>query len=392
MDILHVIASVDPQGGGPVEVVLTFGLALARMGHHSEVLCLDAPDAEWLPDFPLQTFALGPGISSYQYSRHLVPWLQKNQARYSCIIIHGIWRYSSFGAWLALRRHQTPYYVFTHGMLDPWFKKTYPLKHLKKWLFWPWSDYRVLRDAAAVLFTCQEEKELARHSFWLYDCNEAVVPLGIAAPQGDAVQQKLGFLQCFPQLENKRLMLYLGRIHPKKGCDLLLEAFAAVVKLNPNFHLVIAGPDSVGWQNELQLKTQQLEIESHVTWPGMLSGDLKWGALRAAEVFVLPSHQENFGIAIVEAMACGLPAIVSNKVNIWREIQADGAGLVVEDTLAALTQATIDWMGRSPESRRYMGQRARESFSQNFEVDRSARRLLDILSATRAKNSEILEV
>jgi hypothetical protein len=98
----------------------------------------------------------------------------------------------------ALRGIGQHYFVFPHGMLDPWFKRTYPFKHLKKWLYWPWAEYRVLRDAQAVLFTCEEEKRLARESFWLYRCNERVVTLGIARPSGDTTAQRELFLAAIP--------------------------------------------------------------------------------------------------------------------------------------------------------------------------------------------------
>src|SRR5213076_1488953 len=114
------------------------------------------------------------------------------------------------------------------GMLDPWFKRTYPLKHLKKWIYWPWADYRVLRDARAVLFTTEEERLLARQSFWLYRCREAVVDYGTAGPTGDAARQRESFRSAFPMLRDTRNLLFLSRLHPKQGCDTLLAAFARV--------------------------------------------------------------------------------------------------------------------------------------------------------------------
>ena len=150
-------------------------------------------------------------------------------SRYDAVIVNGIWQFHSFGAWRALRNSSTPYVLFTHGMLDPWFKKQYPLKHLKKWMYWPWAEYRVLRDAQAVLFTCEEERVLARESFWLYRCNEVVVSYGTAKPKGDPELERQEFFTRYPELRGKKLALFMGRIHPKKGCDLLIEAFAKVL-------------------------------------------------------------------------------------------------------------------------------------------------------------------
>src|SRR5258706_5140390 len=126
-------------------------------------------------------------------------------------------------------------------MLDPWFKRAYPLKHLKKWLYWPWGDYRVLRDARAVLFTSDEERLQARRSFWLYRANEEVVAYGTTAPPENAVALREGFLSMHPELRGRRLLLFLSRIHEKKGCDLLVRAFAELAGTEPTLHLVMAG-------------------------------------------------------------------------------------------------------------------------------------------------------
>jgi glycosyltransferase involved in cell wall biosynthesis len=189
-------------------------------------------------------------------------------------------------------------------MLDPWFKRTYPFKHLKKWAYWPWANYRVLRDAKAVLFTTEQERQLARQSFWLYQADEVVVGYGTSAPPGAAEKQRELFLSSFPHLRGQLILLFLSRIHPKKGVDLLIEAFAASAPRDWGLQLVIAGPDQVGWQSKLQHRAVELGIADLITWPGMLTGDLKWGAFRAAHLFCLPSHQENFGIVVAEALAC----------------------------------------------------------------------------------------
>ena len=185
MKILHIIRSVDPAGGGPIEGVKQLGAVLARLGHQIEVASLDAPDASWLSGFPLQHHPLGPAKLKYGFSMRFVPWLREHAVDYDAIVVNGIWQYHSFGTWRALHKSHKPYVVFTHGMLDPWFRHTYHLKHVKKWMYWPWAEYRVLRDAAKVLFTCDEERILARESFGLYKVNEAVVSYGTAGPSGD---------------------------------------------------------------------------------------------------------------------------------------------------------------------------------------------------------------
>lgn len=381
MRVLRIITSTDPKAGGPIEGLCQSAHALESLGCKTEVACLDSPDVPWLKNFAFPVHALGPGKSAYQYSSRFVPWLRRQASEYDAIILHGLWQYIGYGTWLGVHRRNTPYFVFTHGMLDPWFKRTYPLKHIKKRLYWRWGEYRVLRDARAVLFTCEEERLLARESFRPYRCNEVVVNYGTAAPQGDPVQQRSAFLDQYPELSGKRILIYLSRIHPKKGCDLLLEAFSHSAERDPALHLVMAGPDQVGWQQELQKQATHLGISKRVTWTGMLSGDLKWGAYHAAEVFVLPSHQENFGIVVAESLACGKPVLISNKVNIWREIEQAGAGFVANDDLKGTISLIERWLAAPEKQRFIMGQKAIQCFNDRFEVHRAAQSLKDVLCA-----------
>ncbi len=386
MKILNVISNTDPAGGGPIEAIKQLGMAQVSAGHQVEVASLDSPHAPYLSHCPLPIYPLGPGRTSYSYSRRLVPWLYAHGREYDAVIVNGIWQFHSFGTWRALRKSDTPYVLFVHGMLDPWFKKQFPVKHLKKWAYWPWAEYQVLRDARAVMFTCEEERVLARSSFWLYRCNEVVVGLGIGEPEGTPQLHRQAFTARYPELVGKRLALFMGRIHPKKGCDLLIDAFAQVLGRHPEWHLVFAGPDQVEWRNELDRRAEWLGIADRITWTGMLSGAMKWGALRSAEVFVLPSHQENFGVVVSEALAVGVPTLMSNKVNIWREIQADGAGIVADDTLEGTCELLRSYVGMSTEERFAMRRRARPCFEARFEIKKAAKRLQSVLAGVTGIN------
>jgi glycosyltransferase involved in cell wall biosynthesis len=317
---------------------------------------------------------------NYSYCPRLIPWLLEHAHEYDAVIVNGLWQYHGLATRRAMRRLGRPYYVFTHGMLDPWFKRTYPLKHLKKWLYWPWAEYRVLRDAAAVLFTCQEERLLARQSFWLYRVNEEVVSLGTGLPPTDSRRLREAFVSALPQLRGKRLVLFLGRIHEKKGCDLLVKAFASVAAAVPELHLVMAGPDQTGLVPKLQALALAAGVADRICWVGMLQSEMKWGAFYAAEVFALPSHQENFGIAVAESLGCGLPVLISDKVNIWREIEADGAGIVGPDTLKGTEQGLRHWLGLTDEERARFQERALASFNRRFTAKAMAESLLDVLA------------
>lgn len=380
MKILHVIPSVDARSGGPIEGVKQMGAVLVSMGHQVEVASLDAPNDPWTREFPLPLHPLGPTqLRGFRYSPRWKPWLSANAQRYDAVIVDGLWQYHGFGTWRALQGTRTPYFVFTHGMLDPWFKRTYPLKHLKKWLYWPWAEYRLLRDAKAVLFTCEEERLQARESFWLYRCRETVVPFGTRLPpqEGDALREK--FLADHPELQGKRLILFLGRIHEKKGCDLLVSAFCQLAPLHPDLHLVLVGPDDAGAVPGFLTQARSCGLSEQVSWLGMLSGEAKWGAFHACDAFALPSHQENFGIAVAEAMGCAKPVLISNKVNIWREIEAGGGGLVGDDTLRGTVDVLQRWLSLPSAQSQTMGARAHTTFLEKFTVEAMAQGVIDMI-------------
>ena len=382
MKLLRLSRSLNPAGGGIAEGVRQFTPHLAALGVATTVASLDPPEAPWLQDQPCQAIGLGPVATGYGYRRSLPARIRALALQHDVVIIEGIWQYHAYATWRALRGSAIPYFVYTHGMLDPWFKRTYPLKHLKKWAYWPWADYCVLGDATAVLFTTEQERLLARQSFWLYQANELVVGYGTSAPPPDAERQHQAFLQRFPQLRGQRILLFLSRIHPKKGVDLLIEAFAAVADAEPRLQLVIAGPDQVGWQAALQQRAAALGIAERITWPGMLSGDLKWGAFRSAELFCLPSHQENFGIVVAEALACRLPVAIAEPVNISAEVAAADAGLVHDDTVAGTTAALRQWLALPAGEKQQMGIRGAKLFSEQFHFSSVAKNLLPVLAAS----------
>jgi glycosyltransferase involved in cell wall biosynthesis len=387
MKILHIIASVNPAGGGPMEGIKQIAKMLTKMGHIVEVLTLDSPIDPWIKNVEFKVYPVGPGITRYGYTPRFMTWLKENYQNYDACIINGIWMYHSFAAWTLLRNSDKPYYVFTHGMLDPWFKKNYPFRHLRKSMYWPWAEHRVLTDARAVCFTCDDERLLARQSFKPYRIREAVVSYGTSFPTGDADSQKAAFVDRFPEVRGKKLLLYLSRIHEKKGCDLLIEAFGNVAKSDPDLHLMVAGPDHYRMRPELEQIARRLGVANRISWPGMIDGDIKWGAFRFAEAFILPSHQENFGIVVAEAMACGCAVLISNKVNIWREIELDGSGLVANDDLEGTVDLMNRWLTMTEQQKRAMKEHAVESFASRYEIKHVADSFIGLLASTENENA-----
>jgi glycosyltransferase involved in cell wall biosynthesis len=378
LKILQMVQTLDPSGGGVAVAVLGLNRGLARRGHKIDIVTLDEPSARWLANVDLNVHALGAGLTSYRYSPKLLPWLKKHGADYDRVIVNGLWQYLSFAAWRRFAGSAIPYFVFPHGMLDPWFKETFPLKHFKKWLYWPWADYRVLRDAAGVIFTSEEERLLARKSFWLYQAREQVSPLGVEVPEPPLPQFHEKFFERYPQLRNARTLLFLGRLHPKKGCDILIDAFAHAT--DNSVSLMLAGPDQIGWQKDLEQQAERLGVKQRVIFAGMLQGEMKHAALAAADAFILPSHQENFGMAVVEALAASLPALISNRINIWREVDQDRAGYVESDDFSGTTRLLNRWIAAPAPVRDGMRANARRCFEQRFQIDKAVDSLLDILN------------
>lgn len=372
---LHVIDSLSPASGGPPEAVHQLARASSEVGVGVEIVCLDKPGQSFLDGVPCPVHALDQSFAgNYRFSPSLWRWLHENASRFDGIVMHGIWSFPGIAVRSAALRTGTPYAVFVHGALDPWFYRRYPVKHVKKMAYWP-LQYAVLRDASAVLFTAESERDLAKTSFSPSQWNSVVVPFGITDPEKrivDPSAQIDAFYNRFPELRGRRFLLFLARIHPKKGCDLLLSAFARIAAAVPDVDLLIAGPDQEGMQAELQLIARQSGIADRVHWPGMIDGDVKWGALRACDAFVLSSHSENFGIAVVEALAMGRPVLISNQVNIWPEIESDGVGLVEDDTLEATERLLRRWFNLSPEDRDAMAARTRPSFEKRFTMNRTA--------------------
>jgi glycosyltransferase involved in cell wall biosynthesis len=364
---------------------------LRQQGCDREIVSLDAPTDPWVKACPLPVHALGISHPSYLkirkklpwlrygYTPHFVPWLKANARRYDAVIVNGLWNYSSLGAWRALRKSGARYFVYPHGMLDPYFNTVQPVKRYAKQLLWWFSEGPLIANATSVMFVTEEERQLARNSFWPYRAKDRVVPYGIVDLAGDPKAQKAAFRAAFPQFAARNFILFLSRIHPKKGCDLLVEAFAKVAAKDPEMDLVMAGPDSVGWVKKLQDLAAARGIADRIHWTGMLTGDLKWGAFHASSAFVLPSHQENFGIVVAEAMACGKPVLTTLKVNTWREVQDCGGGFIVNDDLDGVTQMLEQFLGLSAEERQSIGARARVGFREKFDLGSLAPQLIEAL-------------
>lgn len=384
MRILDVICTTDSESGGPIEAVERISEVLMRDGHDVVVVSLETQEeaARRKYSFPCTGIGVGPGIGRYRFNPALDHWLRRNAGGFDAVIAHGVWNYTSAAVWRTLRKHRTPYFVFTHGMLDPWFRDHFPIKHIFKSIYWKLVEGRVLRDARAVLFTCEEERLRARNVYPGHAYREQVVLYGTAAPRGNPASESAAFIKAFPGLQGRRFLLFISRIHVKKGCDLLIDAFAeCLAEMPQDLDLVIAGPDQAGLTKELQAQAERRGVAGRIHWTGMLKGELKWGAFRNADAMILPSHQENFGFVVAEAMACKKPVLISDKVNIWREVLASNAGVVEPDTLDGTCNLLRRFVALSTEDRVQMGENSAAGFAQYFDIQTTARSLVDTIRA-----------
>lgn len=384
MKVLSVIRSMDPADGGPVEGITQRAVKMKEMGVTTEVLCADSPQSPWLKELPFTVHALGPAEGSYGKCPAMVEWLHRHRSEYDIVTAHGIWQYSVKATQMGLENGAVPFVVFIHGMLDPYFD-SFPMKRLKKMAYWPVGVHPALRDAEFTLFTTEEERRLAHEAFKPWAAKERVIAYGTNGHVGDMDAQRELFLQHHPELRGKRILLFLSRIHSKKGCDILIQAFAHVFGRQDDWRLVIAGPDQTGWTKDLKALATQLHIADKIVWPGMLQGDLKWGAFAAAEAFVLPSHQENFGIVVAEALSCGKPVLISDKVNIWREVKKGEAGLVAQDNLDGTILMFNHWEAMPQFDKETMSRAARICYETHFSIEAGCQDFLKMANEAIAR-------
>ena len=398
MKILHIISGVNPKNGGPIQGIRNYQNDLVSLGIERHIATFEEPKEIELWGFPhsLQFHAFGKPKTSWQYNASLIPFLKKEATNFDIIILNGLWSYHSYGAikaflWLkkiGSNKKIPKLFVMPHGMLDPWFQKdkSRRWKALRNYFYWHLIEKKVINNADGLLFTCEEEMLLARTTFSGYrpkkECN---IGYGIEAPPPLTEGMKIDF-QNTHSLETKEpYILFLSRIHPKKGLDLLLNAYSELLN-NSEFaikvpNLVIAGPGiETGYGKKLlEYLDKNPKVKSKVVLVGHLSGDVKWSAIYGCDAFILPSHQENFGIAVAEALACYKPVLITNKVNIYREIEQGGGGIISEDTLAGTVANLKKWMDLSTNAKIKMGQDAFLVYKNHFGVKNAAIRLLEAI-------------
>ncbi len=337
LHVLHCIPSVALSDGGPSHAIRNIEQALESQ----LVKTTTASTDHGLSDEIKKRCPLNHLIkkSSYIYRIHfkkqihfykvsfpMALWLWKNIRRFDLVHIHALFSFTSVAAAIIARIKKMPYIIRPLGVLNE-----YGMKRRRPWIkaiSFHLIEKPILRNAAAIHFTSEQEAQEAGNV--IAGLKSEIVPLGIdLKPFSKGIAEN--FFKRHSIHPHKKIILFLSRIDPKKGLDILLPAFAAIKPYHPEMILVIAGEGEKSYVENLKTITASLSIGEQILWAGFLSGQDKLDALAAAHCFILPSQSENFGIAVVEALAAGVPVITGKGVAIAKEIAQNNAGIIVEN-------------------------------------------------------------
>lgn len=380
MRVLHVIPSVSSKHGGPSVALPLFARALARYDIPVTVATTDDDGRGMRLEVPLGRVVPGLGETEsiyfrkntefYKTSWPLARWLNRHVADFDLVHIHALFSFSSWAAARAARRAKVPYIVRPLGVLNEWGMAN-RRRFVKRWSL-RIVELPILRHAAAIHYTAEAEaREAALAHPEIASLRSVIIPIPMeSACTGDAS----GFYERFPKATGRRIVLFLSRLDRKKGVELLLTAFQEVRKKFPDALLVIAGAGEEGYAEHLEQRARELGCESDLIWTGYVEGDAKAAVLAAATVFALPSYSENFGVAAAEALAAGIPVLLSDRVALAEDVRAADAGVVVECTAKAIAEG-LELLLPEAELRARLGERGREFARERYSPDTVGRKL-----------------
>lgn len=353
MKILHIIPNINARMGGSVYAVINILMLEKNMGIKSTVLSIkaDEPDPNLLESATVKI--LRPSFPTrFSRSKDANKWLNKNAHDYDLAMIHTIWGALPIEASRILNSLQVPFVIWPHGGLDPFDLRK--KKYIKK-ILGPILIRSMLDKSAAIVCTAWLEAE--RIERYGARNKPTVLPLPINSLPIAGNRQK--FRQKFSLGDNDFVFLFLSLLYYKKGLNLLIPAIKKVSISYPNIKLIIAGSDLGGYEKKVRAWIQKYELKDRIIMPGFLSGQDKQDAFAGSDCFVLPSMNENFGIAIVEALSAGLPVLISDNVYIWKEIIEEGGGWVCNysiesliDSITGILKSPSDLKNKKENSRR----------------------------------------
>lgn len=380
MKILIVIPALGPVYGGPTKSVVELAQALGNQGINVDIIAttangstsLDVATQTWITEkyYRIQYFPYL-GFLDYKITLSLTRWLFQHVTDYALVHTNAVFSYPVLPAHWACQLHRVPYIVTPHGMLEPW---ALAYKSRKKRFYFSLLEKPALQRASAIQMLASTEAK--RIETLQLKAPIVVVPNGIHARDFERLPKGDLFYQQFPQTRNKTLILFLGRIDPKKGLDLLATAFAKVHTQFSETHLIIAGPDNTGFSITAQNYFADARCLDAVTFTGMLTGSIKYAALVTADIYVAPSYSEGFSISVLEGMAAKLPCVLTTGCNFPEAADAQAA-LVVDINADEIANALI-WCIENPQQAKVMGDRARQLIFERYTWDKIASQMQQV--------------
>lgn len=385
LKILHVVPALGSIYGGPSQSVLELAKSLASCGVQIDIVTtnangcnqLDVPLYEWVKEkeksYRIKYFKCW-YLSDYKVSLSMTTWLLRHITDYDLVNTHAIFSYSVLPAYWACQFHQVPYVIHPHGMLESW---ALAYKAWKKRPYYSLMEKPALQRASAIRVL--SASEIRNTKVLGLETPLAFVPNGIHRQDFEILPDAELLYQKFPHTRNKTLILFLGRVDPKKGLDLLASAFAKVHSQFPQTHLIIAGPDNTGFLPTAQSYFAEAGCLDAVTFTGMLTGSIKYAALAAASIYIAPSYSEGFSMSVLEGMASGLPCVITTGCNFPEAAAAEAAHVVnidADEIATALSQCLSN-----PQQAKVMGNRARQLILEKYTWDRIAVKLTEVYTA-----------
>ena len=359
--ILSIIDSLELEKGGLSHSLIDIAIANQKNGIQHDILFLGKRIKNKQKD-KINIISLDNRILKYGFSLKLIFWLLKNRKNYDLFIVHGLWQFITLASRFLLKGK---YLVFTHGMLDPYFG-TEKFKTLKKKIYWFLFEKKNLLKAKFVLSNSKKEFHQFKNTFVNTNgIKFKIVNYGLFPKSIDFKINKEKFLKKFPFVKNKETILYMNRIDPKKGCDLLIKSFAKI-KNKRNYLLLIAGDTNSDYGKEMIKLKNELKQENHIYFLNFLKDQIKWGAYEYSNFSILPSHGENFGVSIIESLYAKTPVICSNKVGISNYIKKYKAGMVIKNNEQSIISTLEKSFHLNEEKNKKLKENSFKCFNDNF--------------------------
>lgn len=376
MKVLYIAASLSHEWGGPVPVIKALSECLLRKGVEVDVFApakrRTANQIAQLDGVSTTLFKLG--FFSRIWTAHspaLAQALRREISEIDLVHIHEIWHHPHFAAYRAAKKARKPYIVSIQGALEPW---CLSYKALKKKVYAALIQKRILNEAATIHAVNQEEVKHIR-AFGV-KTPVTVISNGIDPEEFQNLPPREEMERLYPELKGRKVLLFVGRIHPIKGLDILARAFGQIATCRDDVRLVIVGPDSEGYQNQVERLLKSESVLDKTIFTGMLAQKKKLAALSRADIFVLSSYSEGFSIAVLEALACGLPMIITSKCH-FPEVAEARAGIVINPDSDQLAEALAKLLG-NPELSKGMSANGRRLVMEKFSWDRIADQMIQV--------------